>query len=271
MKHLPLAPVLIFYAAFLLAPGAALFALSLHPFSPTALVTEGWTAANYLTVLADPFYLGLLAGTVFLGLAVTVVTLLLGYPLAMATVRATPRLKSLLLVVALSPMLINLVVRSYAWIILLGDHGVINSWLRAMSLPAIPLDANMFAVGIGLVHVTLPLMVLSLVGIMERMDPSTLEAAASLGAGEWRILARVHVHLAMPGIATGSLLVFCTAISAFITPRLLGGNRVSTISTVIYEKFTFSMNWPLGAALVFLLLALTLLVTFLHDRSFGAN
>ncbi|MCX7381835.1 MAG: ABC transporter permease [Alphaproteobacteria bacterium] len=271
MRHLPLAPLLVFYGCFLLAPGLALAVLSLRPFSPTLVVGEGWTGANYLTALADPFYLGLLAGTIFLGVAVTLVTLLLGYPLALATVRAGPRLKSFLLVVALSPLLINLVVRSYAWIVLLGDHGLINAWLRAMSLPAVPLDANMAAVGIGLAHVTLPLMVLSLVAVMERIDPRLLEAAASLGAGEWRILARVHVHLAMPGIATGSLLVFCTAISAFITPRLLGGNRISTISTVIYEKFTFSLNWPLGAALAMVLLGLTLVVTALHDRLFRAR
>ncbi len=268
-RMLPLLPVLVFYATFLLAPLAALLVLSLHPFSATEIIGAGWTGQNYLYVLADRFYLGLLGGTIVLGLAVTLVTLLLGYPLALGIVRAPPRLKALLLVIALSPMLVNLVVRSYAWLVLLGEHGLLNSWLVAMGLPRAPLDGNMFAVGIGLVHVTLPLMVLSLVGIMERIDPHLLEAAASLGAGEWRILGRVHVHLAMPGIGTGALLVFCTAISAFVTPRLLGGNRVSTISTVIYEKFTFSMNWPVGAALVFVLLALNFSVIALHGRVFG--
>lgn len=269
IRFAPLLPAALFYAIFLVAPGAGLLALSLHPYNPVDLVGPGWTLANYAAALADRFYLGLLAGTLLLGASVTLVALLLGYPLAMATVRAGPRLKALLLVIAISPMLVNLVVRSYAWIVLLGDHGLINGWLRAAGLPILPLDASMLSVGIGLVHVTLPLMVLSLVAVMERIDGAVLEAAASLGADEWRVLARVHVHLARPGIATGALLVFCTSISAFVTPRLLGGNRASTLATVIYEKFTFSLNWPLGAALVMVLLTVTLGVTALHARGEG--
>ena len=267
-RALPLVPVMGFYAMFLLAPLAALLVLSLRPFGGSDIAGPGFTLANYAAVLGDPFYLTLLGGTILLGLAVTLATLVLGYPLAMSITRAGPRLRALLLVVALSPMLVNLVVRSYAWMVLLGEKGVLNAWLAAMGAPLLH-AGNMLGVGIGLVHVTLPLMVLSLVGIMARIDPALLEAAESLGAGAWRILARVHVHLALPGIATGALLVFCTAISAFVTPRLLGGNRAATISTVIYDKFTFSMNWPLGAALVFVLLALTFAVTAAHARAFG--
>ncbi len=263
-----LLPLAAFYALFLLAPLAVLLAISLRPFSATELVGTGFTLANYAAVLGDGFYLRLLGGTVLLGLAVALATLVLGYPLALAIVRAGPRLRAALLVVALSPMLVNLVVRSYAWMVLLGEKGLVNAWLAALGLPLLQ-AGNMLGVGIGLVHVTLPLMVLSLAGVMARIDPALLEAAESLGAGEWRILARIHVHLALPGIATGALLVFCAAISAFVTPRLLGGNRAATIGTVIYDKFTFSMNWPLGAALVFVLLAVTLAVTAAHARLFA--
>ena len=264
------APVLVFYVIFLVGPYLALFGLSLSKFSSTTFYTTTVTAENYLYVLTDRFYLSLLGATVLLGLAVTLFTLLLGYPLALSIVRASPRIKSLLLIIALSPLLVNLVVRTYAWLVLLGDKGMINSWLIAsgMITAPLPINTNYFAVAIGLTHVTLPLMVLSLVGIMERIDASLIEAAESLGAGPWRILARVHVQLTLPGIATGSLLVFCTAISAFVTPRLLGGNRVSTISTVIYEKFSFTMNWPLGATLVFVLLVVNFLVMALHGRVF---
>ena len=266
--RLSLVPVAGFYAVFLVAPLGALLVLSLRPFSAADIAGPGFTLANYAAVLGDPFYLRLLGGTVLLGLAVALATLLLGYPLAMSIVRAGPRMRAALLVVAISPMLINLVVRSYAWLVLLGEKGLLNGWLAAMGLPLLH-AGNMLGVGIGLVHVTLPLMVLSLVGIMARMDPALLQAAESLGAGAWRVLLRVHVPLALPGIATGALLVFCTAISAFVTPRLLGGNRAATISTVIYDKFTFSMNWPLGAALVFVLLGLTVAVTAAHARLFG--
>ena len=268
-----LAPVIVFYAIFLLGPYAGLLAMSLYRFSSTAIYSATLTLENYVAVLTDLFYLRMLGGTILLGLGVTLITLLLGYPLALSIVRAPPRLKAILLIIALSPMLVNLVVRTYAWLVLLGDKGIINAWLMAAGVIAspLPINTNFFAVTIGLVHVTLPLMILSLVGIMERIDQSLLEAAESLGAGPWRILSRVHVQLALPGIGTGSLLVFCSAISAFVTPRLLGGNRVSTISTAIYEKFSFSMNWPLGATLVFILLAVNFLIIALHGRFFGAR
>lgn len=267
---LMIAPVVIFYLLFLVGPYVALLLLSLYKFSSSALYTTTLTLDNYLSVLGDRFYMAMLGGTILLGIGVTLLTLLLGYPLAMAIVRAGPRMKAFLLIVALSPLLVNLIVRTYAWLVLLGDKGIINAWLMTIGLIAepLPINNNFVAVTLGLVHVTLPLMVISLVGIMERIDPSLLEAAESLGAGPWRILSKVHFHLALPGVGTGSLLVFCSAISAFVTPRLLGGNRVSTISTVIYEKFMFSMNWPLGATLVFLLLALNLGVIMLHGRLF---
>lgn len=268
-----IAPVVVFYLLFLVGPYFALLLLSLYKFSSSALYTTTITLDNYLSVLGDGFYMRMLGGTILLGIGVTVVTLVLGYPLAMAIVRAGPRMKAFLLIVALSPLLVNLIVRTYAWLVLLGDKGIINAWLMTIGLIAapLPINNNYVAVTLGLVHVTLPLMIISLVGIMERIDPSLLEAAESLGAGPWRILSRVHFHLALPGVGTGSLLVFCSAISAFVTPRLLGGNRVSTISTVVYEKFMFSMNWPLGATLVFLLLALNFAVIMLHGRLFREN
>jgi putative spermidine/putrescine transport system permease protein len=267
---LMIAPVIVFYLVFLVGPYFALMLLSLYKYSSAALYTTTLTLDNYVSVLGDWFYLRMLGGTILLGIGVTIITLILGYPLAMAIVRSGPRMKAFLLIVALSPLLVNLIVRTYAWLVLLGDKGIINAWLMTIGLIAspLPINNNFVAVTLGLVHVTLPLMIISLVGIMERIDGSLLEAAESLGAGPWRILSKVHFHLALPGVGTGSLLVFCSAISAFVTPRLLGGNRVSTISTVIYEKFMFSMNWPLGATLVFLLLAINFAVIMLHGRLF---
>ena len=180
-----LAPVIVFYAIFLLGPYAGLLAMSLYRFSSTAIYSATLTFENYVAVLTDLFYLRRLGGTILLGLGVTLITLLLGYPLALSIVRAPPRLRAILLIIALSPMLVNLVVRTYAWLVLLGDKGIINAWLMAAGVIAspLPINTNFFAVTIGLVHVTLPLMILSLVGIMERIDQSLLEAAESLGAG----------------------------------------------------------------------------------------
>ena len=190
-----------------------------------------------------------------IGVVVTVISLILGYPLALKIARSGPTMKSVLIAVTLSPLLINLLVRTYAWLVLLGDTGVVNNWLRAAGIISrpLPLGGNMFSVIVGLVHISLPLMALSLIGVLERIDASLVDAADSLGASRGRILRRIILPLSLPGIGAGSLLVFSFAISSFITPALLGGNRVSTISTLIYEKFTFSSNWPVGATLVVVL------------------
>ncbi len=265
-----LAPITAFYAIFLLLPYAFMLYLSFTRFNSTYMYDPVLTIDNYRSVLTDSFYLSLLASTIGLGVGVTLITLVMGYPLAMKIVSAPPRLKTFLLVLVLSPLLTNLVVRTYAWLVLLGDNGIINRLLLDIGFIAspLPINRNVVSVGLGLVHISLPLMVLSLVSIMERLDPAIIEAGQSLGAGSLRILRRLHFPLVLPGVGTGSLLVFCTVISAFVTPQLLGGNRFSTVSTVIYQKFTFSMNWPVGATLVFVLLAINGAVIALHGYLF---
>lgn len=265
-----LAPVTLFYVVFLVVPYAMLLRLSFFRFSSMRLYVAEFTLSNYAAVMTDPFYLLLMARTIGLGLLVTVISLVLGYPLALKIVRSGPTMKSALIAVALSPLLINLVVRTYAWLVLLGDTGVVNNWLRALGLIGgpLPLSGNMFSVVVGLVHISLPLMALSLIGVLERIDRTLEDAADSLGASRGRILRRIILPLSLPGVGAGSLLVFTFTISAFVTPALLGGNRVSTISTLIYEKFTFSANWPVGATLVVVLLVINVAVVMLHGRLF---
>ncbi len=267
---LHLLPITLFYAVFLVVPYAMVLRLSFFRFSSMQLYVPGFTLANYAAMLTDPFYLALMGRTVGLGLLVTAVSLVMGYPLALLIVRSRPAMKSLLLAVTLSPLLINLVVRTYAWLVLLGDTGVVNRWLQGLGLigAPLPLGGNLFSVVIGLVHISLPLMALSLIGVLERMDAALVDAAESLGASRARVLRRIVLPLSLPGVGAGSLLVFSFAISAFITPALLGGNRVSTVSTLIYEKFTFSANWPVGATLVMVLLALNIGVVLVHARLF---
>ena len=197
------APVTIFYIAFLVVPYAMLLRLSLFRFSSMQLYIPELTLTNYVTVMTDPFYLLLMARTVGLGLLVTVISLVLGYPLALKIVRSGPTMKSALIAVALSPLLINLVVRTYAWLVLLGDTGVVNNWLRALGLigAPLPLSGNMVSVVIGLIHISLPLMALSLIGVLERIDRSLEDAADSLGASRGRILRRIILPLSLPGAA----------------------------------------------------------------------
>jgi putative spermidine/putrescine transport system permease protein len=263
-------PVSLFYVGFLVVPYAMLLRLSLFRFSAMRLYIPELTLTNYIAIATDPFYLGLIARTLGLGLLVTVLTLLMGYPLALKIARSGPTLKSALIAITLSPLLINLIVRTYAWLVLLGDTGVINTWLKTTGLISgpLPLSGNTFAVVVGLVHISLPLMILSLIGVLERMDKALIDAADSLGASRARVLRRIVLPITMPGIGAGSLLVFTFTISAFITPSMLGGGRVSTVSTLIYEKFTFSANWPVGATLVAVLLLINLAVIALHGRLF---
>ncbi len=265
-----LAPVTLFYVVFLVVPYAMVLRLSLFRFSSTRLYIPDLTLANYAAVVTDPFYLLLMARTIGLGVLVAVLTLVLGFPLALKIARSGPATKSALIAITLSPLLINLIVRTYAWLVLLGDNGVVNTWLKVAGLIArpLPLGGNGFSVVIGLVHIGLPLMVLSLLGVLERMDPALVEVAESLGASRARVLRRIVLPACMPGIGAGSLLVFSFTISAFITPALLGGNRVSTIGTLIYDKFTFSANWPVGATLVMVLLVINAAVIALHGRVF---
>lgn len=265
-----LAPLTGFYAVLLLLPYGYMLWLSFVRYSATQFYVPVFTLENYVGVLTDSFYLSLFATTILLGIVVTLATLVMGYPLAMKIVGAGPRTKTILMVLVLSPLLVNLVVRTYAWLVLLGDNGIINRFLidlGAISTP-LPINRNFVSAMLGLIHISLPLMVLSLVSIMERIDPSLMEAGKSLGAGSFRLLRKVHFPLALPGVGVGSLLVFCTVISAFVTPQLLGGNRFATVGTVIYQKFTFSMNWPLGATLVFVLLAINGAVIALHGYLF---
>ncbi len=265
-----LAPALVFYAVFLALPYAVLLRLSVFRSSPMRLYVAEFTWANYRAVLVDPFYQALFARSVALGLGVSLLAALLGYPLAVKIARSPPRLKTVLLTATLSPLLVNLVVRTYAWLVLLGDHGLVNRGLVALGAIAtpLPLGGTLAGVVIGLVHVGLPLMVLSLLSVLERIDGTLVSAARSLGATPGQVARHITWPLALPGLGAGSLLVFCLTISAFVTPAVLGGNRVATVSTAIYDKFIVTVNWPVGATLVALLLVLTLLVVGLHGRVF---
>jgi len=268
-----LAPLFLFYLLFLVLPYTYLLRMSFNLYNPATLFSEAFSMANYEKVLSDGFYLGVVARTILIGAAVTLLNLIIGYPLAWTIAQSGQRMKNLLLAVVLSPMLVNLVVRTYGWVVLLGDKGVLNTWLLGLGVidaPA-PIGRGLTMVIIGLAQVTLPLMVLSLVSVMEGLSGEVLEAADSLGSGPWRKLVEVIWPLTLPGVSAGSVLVFCFCTSAFITPAMLGGGRVSTVSTLIYEQFTFLLNWPLGAALVFVLLVMNFAALAVQTRLMRAR
>jgi len=245
-----LAPALVLLGVFLLLPYLNIVLMSFRPPAVGAPYGEGLTLANYAHVLTDDYLLGVLADTLLLGLTVTPICLLLGYPLAYQLVRAPARWVSLLYLLVLSPLLVGVVVRSFGWLILLSGNGVINralldlGWLNA----GLQLMNNRLGVTIALVHVFLPFMILPLVGVLQSIDPSLLAAARSLGASPWRAFVRVVLPLSWQGIQAGTVLVFVLTLSAYVTPVMLGGAQVKTTSVLVVQSLIDNFQWPAGAA-----------------------
>ncbi len=254
-----LGPYVALLAVFFVAPLALMLAISV---SRQSFGQMEWTVTlhHYQRFFSDGFYLGVLWDTLLLGVVVTVAALLLGYPLAYHLARTRSRWKPLLIVCILSPLLVGIVIRCYGWMILLADRGLINAtlvehgWIRK----PLPLMYNTFGVTIGLVHVFLPFMILSLTGVLKRIDPALLEASQTLGASRARTFLEVTLPLSLPGILAGSLLTFSLAISSFVVPILLGGFKVQVLPMIVYEQVLSVFDWPFGAANAFVLLVISI-------------
>ena len=261
-------PAVLVYGLCFLAPIGWILRVSLDRAVPGGGIAPALTSANYIAFLTDGFRLREVGRTLTLGLEVTAITLVLTYPIALFLVRSTSRWRGLLITLAIAPLLTSAVVRTYAWIVILGRNGLINSLLMRAGVLAspLPLANNMTGVVIALVQVLMPYMALALLSGFGRFDPDLEAAAMSLGAGPLRTFGRVTLPLSLPGIATGSLLVFVLTISSFITPRLLGGGRVFLLATDIYEQATYTLNWPLGGAISIVLLILSGAIIVVYTR-----
>ena len=217
------------------------------------------TLSQYIRFFSDAYYLSVLGDTLWLGVLTTVVCLLLGYPLAYHLALTRTRGKPLLIVCILSPLLVGIVIRCYGWMILLADRGLINETLtqRGWIAKPLPLMYNKFGVTLALVHVFLPFMVLSLTGVLKRIEPQLIEASQTLGASPRRAFFEITLPLSLPGILAGSLLVFSLAISSFVVPILVGGFKVHVLPMVVYEQVLSVFDWPFGAANAFVLLMIS--------------
>jgi putative spermidine/putrescine transport system permease protein len=229
-----------------------------------------WTITlhHYARFFSDGFYLGVLWDTLLLGVIVTAICLLLGYPLAYHLALTRSRWKPLLIVFILSPLLVGIVIRCYGWMIILADRGLINATLmeRGWLTKPLPLMYNRFGIAVGLVHVFLPFMVLSLTGVLKRIDPALIEASKTLGASPRRAFVEVTLPLSLPGILAGSLLVFSLAISSFVVPILLGGFKVQVLPMIVYEQILSVFDWPFGAANAFVLLVISVALIGLYIK-----
>jgi putative spermidine/putrescine transport system permease protein len=241
-----------FYLAFFLAPLLMLVAVS--AFDDDALETVGF--AQWVKFLGDPFYLNVVWDTVKLGFYAVGVTTLLAVPLALVWLSASATWQRVLLFVIILPLLTSVVVRTFAWIVILGREGVVNQTLLALGLIATPLRLLQTELGlvIALAQIELPLMLLPLISVLARLPPNLVDASLALGAGRWRTLFRVILPLAAPGLVAGATLVFASASTAFISQGVIGGNRLVYLPLVIWQQSLVVFNWPLAAVAALCLL-----------------
>lgn len=256
-----LAPALALAAVGFLVPLAWLLSISFVQVEPSGALTDAWTIENYRSYLGDPFTLWIIAQTVWLGVLVTVLTITLSYPIALFLFRCGPRWRGLLSVLLIAPLLVSAVVRTFGWVIILGDQGLVNATLMGAALLKTPIAlANDFSgVVVALTEILMPYVALALISGFGRIDPACEEAAATLGASPWSRFWRVTFPLSLPGVALGGLICFALAMSSFVTPELLGGGRVFVLATEIYDSAMVSLNWPRAAVQSILLVALLLL------------
>jgi ABC-type spermidine/putrescine transport system permease subunit I len=257
------APLLLFMLAFYALPVLSMLMRSVND--------PAWTLAHFAALAHDIVFLKVFLNTLTTSLIVTAGALLLGYPLALAVVGA-PRASPVILVLILLPFWTSVLVRSYAWMVLLGRHGLVNEALLAAGLLDQPLRIlnTSLATRIAMVHILLPYMVLPIANTLRQIDPSLARAASGLGATPWANFRQVTLPLSMPGVAAGVLLVFVLTLGFYITPAMVGGTREITLSMLIAQQVE-QLNWANAATLSVVLLATALILIGAFYRLFGVS
>ena len=257
------APATLFVALALGGPLLLMFRYSFNRFKPGELMEAAATLDNYAKFFADGFYRNVLFTTLAVSALSTAICLVAGFPVAYFLVRfAGPRWKARLLILIILPLLMGNAVRTAAWMVILGNKGMLAAALEALTPFAAPrLMYSATAVVIGLVSVSLPFMIVTLQSVIERIDETLEQAAESLGASHVAVLTRVTLPLALPGVLAGTMLCFTLCMNAYATPVLIGGPQFKMMAPEVYQQVAKAMDWPFGSALAFLLMAVTLLLT----------
>ena len=263
-------PALAVLALFFILPLVFLFVTSLQHYVPGQGISNQLTIENYVKFVSDFYYIGILLKTMLLGLAVSILTLVIGYPLAYFIARTRSKKKGFYIALVIFPLFLNLVVRSFSWIVLLANRGLVNNFLRDIGLIDQPVKLlyNYTGVIIGMTHIYLPFMVITLASVIRHIEKDYEDAAQTLGANKWTAFLKITLPLSMPGVIAGCLLVFLLSITAFVIPRLLGGVTVRIMSNLIYQQFMNTFNWPFGAAMGFILLVVTLMIIWAYLSAF---
>ncbi|MBU6492599.1 MAG: ABC transporter permease [Burkholderiales bacterium] len=252
----------------IILPSLQLIRYSFNRFDPTNLMQAAWTWQNYREFFANMYYFTVLMTTVKVAFICTALSFLLGFPVAYVLAKTQSRFKSVLIILLVFPLLVGNVVRAAGWMAILGTAGFVNVLLQDIGLIHAPLRLlyTPLAVILGTTGVVLPFMILTLQSVLEGIDISVEEAAQNLGANFMQTLLRVLFPMAAPGIAAGTMLVFILCMNAYATPVLLGGTGLTMMAPAVYDQISQASDWPFGAALALILMAVTLLVAGLSNR-----
>ncbi|MDH3770652.1 MAG: ABC transporter permease [Nitrospirota bacterium] len=262
-------PGLLLFAALLGAPLIMTLMLSFYQFDyATGGIQPGFSLANYIEVLSDSYFHKIFGRTFGVALLVTVICVLIGAPEAYILNRMRNPWKSIFLLIVIGPLLISVIVRTLGWALLFGSQGGISMALQWLGLTDEPVSLmfTMTGMTIALIHVLVPFMVLSVWASLQRLDPQVEDAALTLGASQATVLRRIVLPQAMPGILSGSLIVFSLTASAFATPSIIGGRRLKVVATTAYDEYLSTLNWPLGAAIAVVLLIATAAIIMSYNR-----
>jgi putative spermidine/putrescine transport system permease protein len=255
-------PLAGFFLVFFITPLLLLIFVSLH----TDPEMKRFGFDQFHKFLSDPYSLKVLGQTLVIGAETTALCLLLGFPLAWLYVRSPGWLRGVLILIILLPLLTSVVVRTFAWIVILGRLGIVNSALMTLGLIDTPLRLLYSEGGlvVALAQVHMPLMVLPLITALSRVDPNLADASAALGAGAWRTFLRITVPLTLAGIIAGCLLTYCMSLTAFITQTLVGGGQMLLMPGYIYQQVAAAQDWPFAAAIsvIFLVAVLAAVTVF---------
>lgn len=241
---------------------------SLQPFTPIGGAHEaGWTAENYLRFFSTRIYLDNLLQTLRIAGLATVQSLVLGYPLAYAIARTrSAKLRNLLLALTVGSFLSSGIIKVFSWLVVAGNLGLVNNILSGLGFGRLELLYNENVVIVGLSYIHLPLMVLTLAAVLQRLDRTLEDSAMDLGANPLQVFVHVTLPLSMPGIIAGSIITFVYGLGAFLVPVILGGTRGRMISNIIFEQFSFTHNIPFGSAVALILLSVVVVILLIQSR-----
>lgn len=251
----------------------SLFVYPLVVFLLNSVFDPNFTLEHYIKAFSRPVYLKIFRVTFEASILTTIGALIIGYPVAYLFAHVSTTTRNIILPLVLFPFWTSILVRMYAWMVLLGNNGVINQLLLDADVISSPLPMmfNRFGVLVGMIHFMLPYMILTLYSVMSGIPKELTQAAASLGAPPYKQFFRVYLPLSMPGIGAGCLLVFILAVAFFVTPALLGGLKDTMISQVIQSEIEDALNWGFGAALSMLLMIVTTTLYLIYNRVMGVE